>query len=625
MKTYNFNALPQELLAGTRELLPALELTEAADGLPVTAKKADGPSITRSALGICIGYNKKPEFFRMLAMIESTLIGDEYSETPRHTMLCHMADQSRNAVFTPEAARRMVRTLACVGFDSMQLYTEDTYEIEGEPYFGYMRGRWTKAQLKELVAYADLFGMEIIPCIQTLAHLERTLIWPCYKELIDYGNILLVGDPKVYALIDKMFATAAECFTSRRINIGMDEAHMLGLGKYLDKHGFRNRSQIMTEHLAEVCKIAEKYGFHPMMWSDMFFRLAFEGQYYVAEGSIPQEVIDAVPENLTLIYWDYYTSDVKTVSNMVRCHKQFTKNDTAFAGGFQRWGRFTSLNEFDFEVESMHIEECLKYGITNIMGTGWGDNGSEASQFAILPSFLLYAEKCYKGEFDRAWLDARLEEVYKVPMAPFSMMHQMEYLPGFNKLDSGANRYSKYILYTDILTGIHYKHIDRDFNVKYYKDLSEKFAAYTSNKQWGYIFRTMVELADVCSRKSALACDIRDCYNAGDKEKLLEIANVEIPAAIEAVSKLLAAVEKQWRYENRTFGLEVQHIRMGGLKERMNAVAGILKEYCAGVIDHIDELEETPLYADCRPEDSDLPKALYSNASWAAISSVNIL
>ena len=64
---------------------------------------------------------------------------------------------------------------------------------------------------------------------------------------------------------------------------------------------------------------------------------------------------------------------------------------------------------------------------------------------------------------------------------------------------------------------------------------------------------------------------------------------------------------------------------MGGLKERMNAVAGILKEYCAGVIDHIDELEETPLYADCRPEDSDLPKALYSNASWAAISSVNIL
>ena len=122
MKTYNFSALPQELLAGTRELLTSLELNEAADGILVTAKKADVPSITRTALGICIGYSKKPEFFRMLAMIESSLIGDNYSETPRHTMLCHMADQSRNAVFTPEAARRMVRTLASIGFDSYALH-----------------------------------------------------------------------------------------------------------------------------------------------------------------------------------------------------------------------------------------------------------------------------------------------------------------------------------------------------------------------------------------------------------------------------------------------------------------------------------------------------------------------
>ena len=34
----------------------------------------------------------------------------------------------------------------------MQLYTEDVYEPEGEAYFGYLRGRYTKRELKELDA-----------------------------------------------------------------------------------------------------------------------------------------------------------------------------------------------------------------------------------------------------------------------------------------------------------------------------------------------------------------------------------------------------------------------------------------------------------------------------------------
>ena len=44
-----------------------------------------------------------------------------------------------------------------------------------------------------------------------------------------------------------------------------------------------------------------------MMWSDMFFRLANHGNYYVEEGKeVPiEEVAKLVPENVDLIYWDY--------------------------------------------------------------------------------------------------------------------------------------------------------------------------------------------------------------------------------------------------------------------------------------------------------------------------------
>ena len=54
----------------------------------------------------------------------------------------------------------------------------------------------------------------------------------------------------------------------------MDEAFMLGLGKYLTEHGYQNRLEIMNQHLQTVREIASKYNFELQMWSDMFFRLA---------------------------------------------------------------------------------------------------------------------------------------------------------------------------------------------------------------------------------------------------------------------------------------------------------------------------------------------------------------
>jgi len=44
-----------------------------------------------------------------------------------------------------------------------------------------------------------------------------------------------------------------------------------------------------------------------MIWSDMYFRIASENNlYYDLEASIPQEVIDKIPKEVQLVYWDYY-------------------------------------------------------------------------------------------------------------------------------------------------------------------------------------------------------------------------------------------------------------------------------------------------------------------------------
>ena len=55
-----------------------------------------------------------------------------------------MIDCSRNAVMTVEELKKFISLVSKMGYNQLQLYTEDTYEIEGEPFFGYKRGRIPK-------------------------------------------------------------------------------------------------------------------------------------------------------------------------------------------------------------------------------------------------------------------------------------------------------------------------------------------------------------------------------------------------------------------------------------------------------------------------------------------------
>ena len=109
-----------------------------------------------------------------------------------------MLDCSRNAVPTVDSLKKWIDITSDLGYNTLLLYTEDTYEVEGNPYFGYMRGRFSQEELKTVDAYAQSKGMELIPCIQTLAHLNAIVRWPAYAPHVDTNDILLAGDEKVY-------------------------------------------------------------------------------------------------------------------------------------------------------------------------------------------------------------------------------------------------------------------------------------------------------------------------------------------------------------------------------------------------------------------------------------------
>ena len=59
-----------------------------------------------------------------------------------------MLDFSRNGVMTLPALKKFLTTIRKMGYNTVFLYMEDTYEVQGEPYFGYMRSRSSREEMR---------------------------------------------------------------------------------------------------------------------------------------------------------------------------------------------------------------------------------------------------------------------------------------------------------------------------------------------------------------------------------------------------------------------------------------------------------------------------------------------
>ena len=500
-----------------------------------------------------------------------------------------MVDCSRNAVMNPTALKRFVKVISTLGYDTLMLYTEDTYEVDGEPYFGHQRGRYSKAELKEADAFCRENGIELIPCIQTLAHLNAMFKWVNrYGAINDTADILLADDDRTYELIDKIFATLSECFTTRKIHIGMDEAYMVGLGKYRDKHGDNDRFEIINRHLHKVCDMADKYGFKPMIWSDMFCKLAVSSSDYYSTADLEAIRKKAnLPENLTLVYWDYYSTDYNRYSNMIEKNKAFGR-PVAFAGGAWTWKGFAPGNQFSFDTTLPAVKACRDRGVKDIFFTMWGDNGGECSRFAVLPA-LCYSAELLEGNENMSDAKAQLKTVTGMEFDDFMLL---------DKLDNPTERLnynaSKYLLYSDPFMGVYDSRVTEGVN-GYYKELYKKLSAVQAMDDYKPMFDSAAALADVLSVKAELGVKTRAAYLAGDNKTLKGIAENDYTAAIDKLKAFYIAFRRFWFFENKPHGFDVQDIRLGGLIMRLESCRERILSYCEDKSNTIPELSEPVL------------------------------
>lgn len=530
-----------------------------------------------------------------------------------------MIDCSRDAVPNVEGLKRFFDVIAKMGYNVVMLYTEDTYEVENEPYFGYQRGRYSMDELRELDRYAAERGIELIPFIQTLAHLATLKRWRAYRhQVFDIDDILLVDEPRTYELIENMFKTLAKTFTSRRVHLGYDEAHHIGLGKYLDMHGFTDRYALLLKHLNRVCEIARKYGFETMLLAnDLFFNLA-PGVFCTEDvKEFPTEIVENVPKDCATVYWDYFATDPKRYDSMMKSSKNLSPN-VWFSGGAWTWGTFSPHNRYSIKRNAIAIPCCVENGVREAFFTLWGDNGGECAYEAVLPALMHIA--ALADDLPEAEMKARFYAITGERFDDFMDLDLPNYIFGENVpvespyFQHSACNYCKTHLYDDPFLGAMSANLAAD-DASLMADYAKRLHAHAKeSKTYGLLYETMACLSDVLSYKLLLAKKTRACYEMGDKEGLRALAEQDYTECITRLDTFYKAFRQQWYAINKTYGFEIHDARLGGLSRRLENCKERLLSYVNGEIAEIAELEEKLLLM----KDTYIP-------SWAEMISSNIV
>lgn len=598
----------KELETGIREISHELQIALCEDGLCVEVIQKDGSDLCvfYSDGKASITYDKKIHFFRGLSLLVQNLQKEKefhICEKPQFEMNGPMFDVSQgNAVIKVSEIKKTIRQMAQMGLNTLMLYCEDSFDVQNQPYFGYMRSRYKEEELHECDDYAYLFGIEMIPCIQTLAHFWDVLKWHVFDDIYENECCLLVDEEKTYQFLYDLISSASKPFRSKRIHIGMDEAYGLGRGKFFEKNGYVKPEEIMKIHLNHVLKITKELGLEPMMWSDMFFSGINYREIgdFDAISKVVTERLQYFPEGVQLVYWDYYHNEEEFYNGSISVHRLF--GEPIFAGGIWTWVGYGPHWKRTFKNAEAALNTCKKMGIKEVFATIWTDNGSECLYNTNVLGLALYAEHVYSEKIDYGKLKERFEFITGARYDDFLALEGLDFTPGIEDVETTSFNPSKYLMWQDIMSGLCDKNIEGLPLNQHYENLAKKLKeAMNRNGDYNSMFEMNYLVAHTLALKSEMGLRVTKAYKENDRETLKNIADEQLPELMKRMTELRLCHRKNWYKFYKTLGWDVMDMRYGSLLARMDSAITQIHLYLNGEMERLEELEEERQYYDGKP------------------------
>ena len=269
-------------------------------------------------------------------------------------------DLSRGPIPTLEYQKKQVRLFAAYKLNVLSPYYEHTLEYKSHPLMAAPGGVMTQDEVKELVAYAKPYHVEIVPEQEAFGHLHHMLKFDIYGALAEtsHGHVLAPGQAGSLQVITDWFSEIDSLFPSKFVHIGADETFELGLGQTRDRVQRDSLGRVYIDFLKEIEGAIRKPGKQYLFWGD------------IAQGS-PQ-LVRSLPKDMIAVAWNYWA-----FGNFDRSIKPFTDAgiETWVAPGVNNWNRVYPNNDVALRNIQAFVRDGQRLGATGMLNTNWDDDG----------------------------------------------------------------------------------------------------------------------------------------------------------------------------------------------------------------------------------------------------------
>jgi hypothetical protein len=334
------------------------------------AAKEQGYTITISARDIVVGAASEKGLFYGMMTLEQLVNGAKTRgqtvlpclsmvDWPALRMRGYSEDFGRNQLPTMEEHKRAIRLLSRFKIDTYLWFIEpDHFVYSFDPELGADYDRFRFEEIRELVAYAKEYYVDVIPTVELLGHMEMTLSNPKYLELAEMpqgGGDLCATSDASFDLVRKMVSEIAPAFGGKYFHCGLDESYAVGKGRSAEAVKEKGIERVFADYYARMDGLVNSQGQTMMMYADII--LNHPG------------ILKMLPKNIVPMFWDYSPRD--------RHPGMTTIKDSGLAftalSGLWDWNNLYPLYPPAFQNMETLAAQAAKEGALGHFVSSWGD------------------------------------------------------------------------------------------------------------------------------------------------------------------------------------------------------------------------------------------------------------
>jgi len=317
--------------------------------------------------------------------LPAVLIRDQPDFRDRGVML----DVSRGRVPRKATLEALVDLCARMRLNVLMLYVEHTFAFRRHPEIGAGASPLDAETILALDAYAAERGVELVPCLQSLGHMERVLSLPRYRKLAESDRrwSLSPSRAETYTFLAELYDEFLPLFRSRRFNANCDEPFDLGRGQSARRAPRRSPGELFSGHVAALDRLARRHGKQLMIWADFAYKHADQ---------IPR----LAPDTVLLDWWYEADFDADRVRALRRHGFEFWVSP-----GTSAWNcLFPRVANSEANI-ARWAAAGKRHGATGLLNTDWGDFGHYNTLGASLYAYAVGAQHAWSGAPDRSAFD----------------------------------------------------------------------------------------------------------------------------------------------------------------------------------------------------------------------------